>query len=99
MIQSVELSAAEALLLKIEQERHAEVVQSSSARLERALKSVYLAHGWVWGVTKGQMQKDPLDTNVIRFVYDDGQTPVPDEKPALKIVDIPIPDQDRQVPA
>jgi hypothetical protein len=98
MIQSVELTTAEALLLKIEQERHAETVQSSTQRLENALRAIYLAHGWVWGQTKGQMQKDPLDTSIIRFVYDDGKQP--GEKPDLKIVDVePIPDQARQVPA
>lgn len=99
MIQSVELSPAETLLLKIEQERHAEVVRGSTERLEHAVKSIYHAHGWEWGKTKGQMQRDPLDANIIRFVYDDGTTPVPDAKPELKIVDIPIPDQERAVSA
>lgn len=99
MIQSVDLSPAEVLLLKIEQERHAEVVQSSSARLERALRSIYLGRGWEWGKTKGQMQKDPLDENVIRFVYDDGVATPDGGKPELKIVDVPVPDQNRQVSA
>lgn len=99
MIQSVELSAAEALLLKIEQERHEQAVRSSTEKLEHALKAIYRAHGWEWGKTKGQMQKDPLDTNIIRFVFDDGIT-ADGEKPNLQIVDVvPIPDQNRQVSA
>lgn len=97
MIQSVQLTPAEALLLKIEQERHEQVVHDSSQRLERALKAIYFAHGWEWGKLKGQMQKDPLDTNVIRFVFDDGaQAPVPPDAPALKIVDVAMPEPELQ---
>ncbi len=96
MIQSVTLSPAEALLLKIEEQRHKTTVAESMKQLTLALQSIYQAHGWPWGVLKGQMQRDPLDTSVVRFVYDDGQpTPGPtadvissgkDGVPELKIV-------------
>ena len=78
MIQSVTLSPAEALLLKIEEERHRSVMRDSAQKLELAVQSIYQAHGWPWGVLKGQMQRDPLDQTVVRFVYDDGQ-PAPVE--------------------
>lgn len=92
MIQSVQLSVAEALLVRIEQERHERVVKESNQKLEAAVRAIYLAHGWEWGKVKGQMQRDPLDTNVIRFVFDDGVSPdaAPQDpsKPQLKIVDV-----------
>lgn len=88
MIQSVTLSPAEALLLKIEEDRHRSVMRESTQKLESALQSIYQAHGWPWGVLKGQMQRDPLDQQLVRFVYDDGQTAPPSETPATG----PIPD-------
>lgn len=91
MIQSVTLSAAESLLLKIEEQRHKEVLKDSTDQLTAAVQAIYAAHGWVWGVTKGQMQRDPLDQTTVRFVYDDGvAAPLPDvpaeSVPELKIV-------------
>ncbi len=83
MIQSVTLSPAEALLLKIEEDRHRSVMRDSTHKLELALQSIYQTHGWPWGVLKGQMQRDPLDQSVVRFVYDDGQQAPPTETPAV----------------
>lgn len=93
MIRSVDLTPAETLLLKIEQEGHERVIRESSARLEKAVKAIYSAHGWEWGKIKGQMQKDPLDTNIIRFVYEDGLAAPepPKDGPQLKIVDVEEP--------
>lgn len=92
MIQSVQLSPAEALLVRVEQERHAAVVKESNQKLEVAVRAIYQAHGWEWGKVKGQMQRDPLDTNIIRFVYDDGVSadaqPADPSKPQLRIVDV-----------
>ncbi|MGJ0510198.1 MAG: hypothetical protein ACR652_24390 [Methylocystis sp.] len=98
MIQSVTLSPAEAFLLKIEEERHKRAINDSMQQLNLALKSIYDAHGWIWGVTKGQLQRDPLESSVVRFVYDDGQpmplqtaeviSSGPDGVPELKIVPI-----------
>lgn len=90
MIQSVQLSAAESLLLKIEEQRHKKVIQDSTDQLQAAVMAIYAAHGWVWGVTKGQMQRDPLDQSVVRFVYDDGTQAPAVDVPAESVPDLKI---------
>lgn len=97
MLQSVTLTPAEAHLLKVEEERFRQASEEAKTRLQSAIKAVYLAHGWEYGVLKGQMQRDPLDPDTVRFVYDDGvEAPTtggdaqPEADKDLKVLDFPL---------
>lgn len=73
MIQSVELSPAEALLLQKGEDAFQQATAHAQSEFETVVKAIYVSKGFEWGATKGSFQRDPLDRNVVRFVYDDGK--------------------------
>lgn len=73
MIQSVELSPAEALLLHKGEDALRTATAHAQSEFETVVKAIYASKGFDWGKVKGTFQRDPLDAGVVRFVYEDGK--------------------------